>query len=193
LSLLDGAPDADVVETSAELAVEVAQLAVGVAEHFGGAQEIEWAYEKGRLWLLQARPITAIGRALGEDHTAGGGELLLRATPASPGVASGTVRVAMSVDELSAVSPGDILVAPTTEPAWTPVFGIIAAVVTDVGSLAAHAAVVAREFGIPGVVGTVDGTTRLRTGDRVTVDGTAGEVRRIGDEPLRPPPRPASG
>ncbi|MCC6225071.1 MAG: hypothetical protein IT195_01515 [Microthrixaceae bacterium] len=187
------ASETDEVELSAGLAAEVARLAVSVAEHFGEAQEIEWGYESGRLWLLQARPITAVDGTDLEACGGSDGEVLATGTAASPGVVSGTVRVVMNVDDLSAVLAGEILVAPTTEPSWTPVFGIVAAVVTDVGSLAAHAAVVAREFGIPAVVGTVDGTTRLRTGDRVTVDGAAGEVYRLSDGPLRPPPRRASG
>jgi pyruvate,water dikinase len=71
---------------------------------------------------------------------------------------------------------GEILVARTTAPAWTPLFGLAAGVVTDSGTLAAHASLVAREYGIPAVVGTGDATTRLRTGQLITVDGTVGVV-----------------
>ena len=74
------------------------------------------------------------------------------------------------------VQEGEILVAPLTAPAWTPLFRKAAAVVTDVGSPAAHASIIAREFGIPAVVGCGDATTRLRTGMRVTVDGATGNV-----------------
>jgi pyruvate,water dikinase len=95
---------------------------------------------------------------------------------ASPGRATGPVRVVIDAAGLAAVQRGEVLVAPTTSPAWTPVFADVAAVVTDVGSLAAHAAVVAREYGIPAVVGTGDATDRLRDGMVVTVDGTAGTV-----------------
>jgi len=72
--------------------------------------------------------------------------------------------------------PGEILVAPLTAPAWTPLFTRAAAVVTDVGSAAAHASIIAREYGIPAVVGCGDATARLRTGMRVTVDGSTGNV-----------------
>lgn len=167
-----------------EVAVAVARLAVAVAAHAGSPQEIEWAHDGRQLWLLQARPTTAAVRANPTPSPAvvegphAEGEVVVSGIAASPGVAGGTVRVVLSVDGLSAVEPGDVLVAPTTEPAWTPVFGIVAAVVTDIGSLAAHAAVVAREFGIPAVVGTTDATTRLATGDVVVVDGDAGAVRR---------------
>jgi pyruvate,water dikinase len=95
---------------------------------------------------------------------------------ASGGRATGPVRIVGDQSGLDAVKAGDVLVAPTTSPAWTPVFAVIAAVVTDVGSVAAHAAIVAREFAIPAVVATGDATRRLHDGDVVTVDGTTGTV-----------------
>jgi len=97
-------------------------------------------------------------------------------TPASPGRASGPVRVIRGPDQFDELQPGEILVAPLTAPAWTPLFTRAAAVVTDVGSSAAHASIIAREYGIPAVVGCGDATARLRTGMRVTVDGTTGNV-----------------
>ena len=78
--------------------------------------------------------------------------------------------------EFDTLQDGEILVAPVTAPAWTPLFARAAAVVTDVGSAAAHASIVAREYGIPAVVGCGDATARLRTGMRVTVDGSTGNV-----------------
>jgi phosphohistidine swiveling domain-containing protein len=101
---------------------------------------------------------------------------LVSGTPASPGRATGSVRVIRGQDEFDELQPGEILVAPLTAPAWTPLFNKAAAVVTDVGSAAAHAAVIAREYGIPAVVGCGDATARLRTGMRVTVDGSTGNV-----------------
>jgi phosphohistidine swiveling domain-containing protein len=97
-------------------------------------------------------------------------------TPASPGRASGPVRVIRNPEQFNEFEPGEILVAPLTAPAWTPLFTRAAAVVTDVGSVAAHASIIAREYGIPAVVGCGDATARLRTGMRVTVDGTTGNV-----------------
>jgi len=96
--------------------------------------------------------------------------------PASTGRASGPVRVITDVEEFASFRPGDILVAPSTTPAWTPLFATAAAVVTDNGALTAHASIVAREYGIPAVVGTGDATHRLTTGQHVLVDGTAGTV-----------------
>jgi phosphohistidine swiveling domain-containing protein len=101
---------------------------------------------------------------------------LVWGAPASPGRATGSVRVIRGPQEFDELQSGEILVAPLTAPAWTPLFSRAAAVVTDVGSAAAHASIIAREFGIPAVVGCGDATARLRTGMRVTVDGSTGNV-----------------
>ena len=96
--------------------------------------------------------------------------------PASPGRASGPVRIVRSPDDFDLFQSGEVLVAQSTAPAWTPLFARAAAVVTDGGTLAAHASLVAREYGIPAVVGTGDATIRLRDGQVVVVDGGAGMV-----------------
>jgi pyruvate,water dikinase len=96
--------------------------------------------------------------------------------PASPGRATGVVRVIRGPEHFDELQAGEILVAPVTAPAWTPLFTRAAAVVTDVGSAAAHASIIAREYGIPAVVGCGDATSRLRTGMRVTVEGNTGNV-----------------
>ena len=119
-----------------------------------------------RLWdsfpgMIGARP---------SDHA------LTSGVPASPGRATGTVRVIRGPDQFDELQPGEILVAPLTAPAWTPLFTRAAAVVTDVGSAAAHASIIAREYGIPAVVGCGDATARLSTGMQVTVDGSTGNV-----------------
>ena len=99
--------------------------------------------------------------------------------PASGGRASGHVRVIASMDDADRLQPGDVLVAPMTAPAWTPVFDRVVAVVTDTGGAASHTSIVAREYGIPAIVGTGDGTRRLHDGELVEVDGYVGIVRRI--------------
>jgi pyruvate,water dikinase len=96
--------------------------------------------------------------------------------PASPGRAQGMVRVVDGPEDFAKFLPGEILVAKATAPAWTPLFADAAAVVTDGGNLAAHASLIAREYGIPAVVGTGNATHLLRTGQKVTVDGNAGIV-----------------
>lgn len=101
---------------------------------------------------------------------------LVSGSPASPGRATGAVRVIRGAYQFDELRPGEILVAPLTAPAWTPLFTRAAAVVTDVGSAAAHASIIAREYGIPAIVGCGDATARLRTGMRVTVDGNTGNV-----------------
>ena len=100
----------------------------------------------------------------------------LRGEPASPGRATGPVRVIRDVSDFDKFQQDDVLVAQQTAPAWTPLFAKAAAVVTDGGSLAAHASLVAREYGIPAVVATGDATIRLIDGQLVTVDGSAGLV-----------------
>jgi pyruvate,water dikinase len=101
--------------------------------------------------------------------------------PASSGRAIGPVRLVRSPDDFATFAEGDVLVATATSQAWTPLFARAAAVVTDGGTLAAHASLVAREYGIPAVVGTGTATSVLRTGQLVTVDGNAGTVHPLAD------------
>lgn len=101
---------------------------------------------------------------------------LVHGTPASAGRATGKVRIIRSASQFEDFQPGEILVAPLTAPAWTDLFSRAAAVVTDVGSALAHASIIAREYGIPAVVGCGDATSRLRDGQIVTVDGSTGNV-----------------
>jgi phosphohistidine swiveling domain-containing protein len=97
--------------------------------------------------------------------------------PGSPGRLTGLARVVRSIEELDRLQAGEILVCPVTTPAWTLAFGRASAVVTDTGSVASHASIVAREHGIPAVVGTGTGTSRILDGQRITVDGGRGVVR----------------
>jgi pyruvate,water dikinase len=99
----------------------------------------------------------------------------LRGSPASPGIASGTARVIMSPAG-ARLEPGEILVAPSTDPGWTPLFLTAGALVMEMGGMMSHGAVVAREFGIPAVVGVAGATEQIKTGQRITVDGAAGTV-----------------
>jgi phosphohistidine swiveling domain-containing protein len=103
-------------------------------------------------------------------------EALVHGVPASPGRATGRVRVVRDSSQFDYLEAGEILVAPLTAPAWTDLFGRAAAVVTDVGSALAHASIIAREYGIPAVVGCGDATSRLKDGQLVTVDGSTGNV-----------------
>jgi len=106
----------------------------------------------------------------------GGG---IRGTPASPGIARGIARVILSPVG-ARLEPGEVLVAPSTDPGWTPLFLTAGALVMEMGGMMSHGAVVAREYGIPAVVGVPDATGRIATGEHVTVDGSAGTVAKEG-------------
>jgi pyruvate,water dikinase len=103
-------------------------------------------------------------------------DALVTGTPASSGTASGPVRVIRDPAEFDRLAAGDVLVCPYTNPAWTTLFQSAAAVVVDSGGPASHAAIVAREYGIPAVMGTGIGTTTLTDGQLVTVNGSTGKV-----------------
>ena len=101
----------------------------------------------------------------------------VRGTGASPGVVRGAARVTLAPDDFGRIMPGDIIVCPSSNPSWVPVFAIAGGLVTNTGGVLSHAAVVAREFGLPAVVGTHDGTARIADGRIVEIDGTSGTVR----------------
>jgi pyruvate,water dikinase len=161
-------------------AVELARLARRVREHYGSPQDMEWAIEDGRTYLVQSRPITAMGGAAAPAGQAGVATSeetsLLSGLPGAPGRAAGVVRILTSPDEGDRFTSGEVLVAAMTSPDWVPVMRRAAAVVTDSGGMTCHAAIVAREMGVPCVVGTRTATSVLRTGEAVTVDGTRGAV-----------------
>ncbi|MEV6284706.1 PEP-utilizing enzyme [Kribbella sp. NPDC051770] len=103
---------------------------------------------------------------------------MLRGTPGSAGTATGPARIVHGPDDFHRVRRGDVLICRFTDPAWTPLFSVVAAVVTEVGGRLSHAAIVAREQHIPAVLGVAAATTELTDGERTTVDGTAGTVSR---------------
>lgn len=170
-------------------ATALARMAERVEAHFGVPQDLEWALAEGRLWLTQSRPITTLGGAAPAGAPADlAGALRPGATQAStgpatvsglgasPGVASGPVRVVASAAEGADLQPGEVLVASMTSPDWVAALRRAVALVTDDGGITCHAAIVGRELGIPVVVGTANATALLATGDLVTVDGSAGTV-----------------
>jgi pyruvate,water dikinase len=106
-----------------------------------------------------------------------GDENLLRGTGASAGVAHGIARVVMGPDDFARVAPGEIIVCPSSNPSWVPLFSVAGGLLTNTGGVLSHAAVVAREFGLPAVVGLKDVTTRVADGRTVELDGTTGYVR----------------
>jgi pyruvate,water dikinase len=147
----------------------LAKLALRVEEHYGVPQDMEWAEEGGAFFLVQTRPITTLG-------TGDVGALLVNGLGASPGVASGAVRVLRTPDAAAELQAGEVLVAPMPSPDWVPTMRRAAAVVTDSGGMTCHAAIVSRELGIPCIVGARGATEKLRTGETVTVDASHGRV-----------------
>lgn len=108
------------------------------------------------------------------DNAADGA--VLTGTARSGGIFTGTARVLDDPDAFGTFEPGDILVAPITTPAFTPLFALASGVVTDIGGILSHSSIVAREYGIPAVLGTGTATRRIRSGDTITVDGDHGRV-----------------
>jgi pyruvate, water dikinase len=159
--------------------VDLARLGLLVEAHYDDvAQDIEWALEGGKTFLVQARPITTLSdEATGTpppDH--GPARLLLQGLAASSGLATGRVRILNSPKDGARLQDGEVLVAPMTNPDWVPTIRRAAALVTDGGGMTCHAAIVSRELGVPCVVGARTATTALRDGELVTVDGARGAV-----------------
>lgn len=152
----------------------IADIAVRSERHAGCPQDTEWAIADGTTYIVQTRPITTLNRAgkpAAEQH-----EVLLQGLPAVPGAASGEVRVLMDVSDGARLQDGEILVAQMTNPDWLPTMRRAAALVTDTGGMTCHAAIVARELGVPCIVGARTATKDLTDGMVVTVDGTHGRV-----------------
>ncbi len=162
---------------SDEEIIAVADLVRRDEEHYGSPQDVEWAVEGDKVYLVQSRPVTAVARPADEEPTvARGHKELVRGLNASPGVAIGKVRVALRIEDADALQDGEILVARMTSPDWVPFMRRAAAIVTDAGGMTSHAAIVSRELGLPCVVGARQATAVLHDGMLVTVDATAGTV-----------------
>jgi pyruvate,water dikinase len=133
----------------------------------------EYEVNKKRAWPDAIRG----GRefyARGADQTPGDGQLA--GVPGSPGVVTGRARVICGPEEFHRLEPGEILVAPITNPVWTPLFAIAGGVITEVGGILSHGAIVAREYGIPAVMSIANVTKRVPDGQMLTVDGNRGWV-----------------
>lgn len=155
--------------------VELAEIGKKLEEHYEFPQDIEWAKEKDKIYIVQTRPITTIKEEVGEVHEIKA-PVILSGAPASPGVASGPVKLVKHPSNIDKVLSGDILVAEMTTPDFVPAMKRAVAIVTDRGGRTAHAAIVSRELGIPCVVGTGNGMSVLKDGQEITVDGSNGKV-----------------
>ncbi len=157
---------------------ELAAIGAKVEQHYGWPQDIEWAWADGQFYLVQARPVTTVREAPPEAEEAAKetARVILSGSPASPGVSTGRVRVISDPSQINQVSKGDVLVAEMTTPDFVPGMKRAVAIVTDRGGRTCHAAIVSRELGLPCVVGTNTATRDLKTGQLVSVDGSAGLV-----------------
>lgn len=154
-------------------ALELVALGRAVGDVLGGGpQDIEWALSGSKLWLLQARPVTA---AVPRGPRGASGPL--SGVPGSHGTATGPARVVRGPADFPTVRPGDILVCPFTDPAWTPLFAIAAGIVTEQGGILSHAAIVAREKHLPAVLAVPRATTRIPSGSTITINGTTGAIK----------------
>ncbi|HVE24656.1 MAG TPA: phosphoenolpyruvate synthase, partial [Sporichthya sp.] len=165
--------------------LELAGYARTIEGHYGRGMDIEWAKDgiDGRLYIVQARPETAMAQrsalTLQTFRVGSHGDLIVTGHAVGERVATGVARRIDSVAELSSFRAGEVLVADTTTPDWEPVLKTAAAVVTNRGGRTCHAAIVARELGIPAVVGAEDATERILPGAAVTVSCAEGEVGHV--------------
>ncbi|MGB5325426.1 MAG: phosphoenolpyruvate synthase [Pseudomonadales bacterium] len=175
---------------SDEEIAELARQAVIIEQHYGRPMDIEWAKDgdDGKLYIVQARPETVqsqqssstIERYLLKERAA----VLCEGRSIGHRIGQGSVRLVNDVAEMDKVKPGDVLVTDMTDPDWEPVMKRAAAIVTNRGGRTCHAAIIARELGIPAVVGCVDATARLREGQPVTVSCAEGDTGFIYDGAL---------
>jgi pyruvate,water dikinase len=176
---------------SDEEAMILADYAIKVEKHYSEKagydkpMDMEWAKDgiDGQLYMVQARPETVASQRLGtileEYHLTGQGEPLITGRAVGAKIAVGQARVIADISSLHEFKPGEVLVSDTTTPDWEPVMKTAAAIVTNRGGRTCHAAIIARELGVPAVVGSGDATGIVNSGDLVTVSCAEGEIGRI--------------
>jgi len=168
---------------------ELGRQALAIEDHYGRPMDVEWVKdgEDGQIYIVQARPETVqsrSGRVLERFRMRGDGALLITGRAVGSRIASGKVRVIERAAEMDRVREGDVLVTDMTDPDWEPVMKRAAAIVTDRGGRTCHAAIIARELGVPAVVGTGQGSAILRDGAIVTVSCAEGDEGKVYDGEL---------
>ncbi|MGC8993315.1 MAG: phosphoenolpyruvate synthase [Candidatus Aenigmatarchaeota archaeon] len=152
------------------------QLAKKLEEHYNFPQDFEWASENGKIYLVQSRPVTVFYEKK-ESEVIVSKTPILKGLAASPGVAIGKVKVALSIEEAkNKIEKGDILVTRMTSPDWTPFMKIASGIITTEGGLTSHASIVSREMGIPCIVGASNALDILKDNMIITLDGRTGLV-----------------
>ncbi|MSP78565.1 MAG: phosphoenolpyruvate synthase [Dehalococcoidia bacterium] len=167
--------DQNVQKLTDKQLIDLARLGMHIEQHYGHPQDIEWAYENGSFFIVQSRPITTLDAAKAQQHEIKA-KVLLKGSPASPGIGVGRVIIVKDFTQLENVQRGDVLVTEMTTPDFVPAMKRAVAIVTDKGGRTCHAAIVSRELSIPCVVGTEIASSTLKDGDWVSVDGSAGAV-----------------
>lgn len=162
------------------MAIKVAKLAQKLHNHYGKAQDIEFAIEKNKLYFVQTRPITTVDvsqKNINEQTKIDDNLVpILTGEPASPGSNSGVAVIIKSPKEINRVVKGQILITDMTTPDFVPAMKKVNGIITNKGGQTSHAAIVSRELGVPCVVGTGNATKIIKEGDLVTVDGTTGKI-----------------
>ena len=172
--------------TNAEVE-QLAHYALVIEQHYGRPMDIEWGKDgtDGQLYILQARPETVKSQAAGKVETRyklkGKGAVLASGRAIGQKVGTGPVRLVHNISEMDKVQPGDVLVTDMTDPNWEPVMKRASAIVTNRGGRTCHAAIIARELGIPAVVGCGNATDHLKDGTLVTVSCAEGDTGHIYD------------
>ncbi|WP_422802396.1 phosphoenolpyruvate synthase [Telluria beijingensis] len=171
-----------------EEVIELARYAMIIENHYGRPMDIEWGKDgrDGKLYILQARPETVKSQQKATDaqqrfHLKGTGTVLTHGRAIGQKIGAGPVRVITDPSEMERVQPGDVLVADMTDPNWEPVMKRASAIVTNRGGRTCHAAIIARELGVPAVVGCGDATDVLKDGTLVTVSCAEGDEGMIYD------------
>jgi len=160
--------------------IELARTAVTIEEHYGRPMDIEWGKDgsDGKLYILQARPETVqsrSGKTIERFTLKGKGDILSTGRSIGHKIGQGTAKVINNVSEMNRIQPGDVLISDMTDPDWEPVMKRASAIVTNRGGRTCHAAIIARELGIPAVVGCGDATSTIDDGTVVTVSCAEGD------------------
>jgi pyruvate,water dikinase len=170
---------------------ELARQAVAIEEHYQRPMDIEWALDgnDGELYIVQARPETVqsrSGKVLERYELKGRGTLLAEGRSIGAKIGAGTAKVIESLDDMDKIQSGDVLVTDMTDPDWEPIMKRAAAIVTNRGGRTCHAAIIARELGVPAVVGCGDATETITDGEKVTVSCADGDTGYIyaGEQPF---------
>ncbi|MEM3454955.1 MAG: phosphoenolpyruvate synthase [Candidatus Micrarchaeia archaeon] len=206
-----------------EKIIELAKIGREIEKHYKWPQDIEWASEGGRLFIVQSRPVTTLKKEVTErfvremeqkevenietypsirteekvekmetETKVEKGSIILKGLPASPGFATGKVRVILDISDLPSMQSGEILVTKMTTPDFVPAMRKASAIITDEGGLTSHAAIVSRELGVPAVIGTEKATSILKNEMLVTVDANKGIIYEGKIDLTEVPKQPAS-